>query len=416
MSDSAEEPLPVPVGAELSTPDRGEHVSTPGTGEHVSTPGAGEYRSSPDPVEQSATPATPARRANFRDRPRGARATGTAASASTTAADTARRTRGLIAAALSIIIVVIIVVALVAQPSGSSSAPVGPTALPAAPIPPFSPSTGSAITVLSTVGTSAALNDPVDAARLTNGNIIIANPGAKNLVLLDSARKVLSTITKGKTSFVDPDAVARFRDGFVVLDASTASLDRFDGAGHFMRSILKNGALGTGRGIAVGPQDMIYIANPLSNSIVKVDPLGTIVKTLHSELGSGDGQFNQPAAVAIGADNTIYVYDNTNQRIEAVTQTGAYVNQWPAPVIDTLHPIHMAVLSDKRVVAVDPSPTGGLLVYRQSGRTPARRPLIENGKPLAATELVGLSLDHSGQGLVATDTKNNLVYTIGIPS
>ncbi len=392
MSDSTEEPL-----------------SAPAMGERSALAAAAKTE------EQTAVPPVPARRANFRNRPGGDRASATTSSATRAAA--ARRTRGLIAAALSIIILAIIVIVLLTQSSGSpSSAPVGPTALPAATVPAFAPSVGSPITVSSTLGSGAALNGPIDAARLANGNIVIANTGAKNLVLFDGAGKVLSTITKGKTPFVDPDAVARFRDGFVVLDASTASLDRFDGAGRFVHSILRSNVLGTARGIAVGPQDMIYVANPLSNSIVKIDPSGAVVKKIDSVLGAGNGQFNQPAGVAVGADNTIYAYDSSNQRIEAVSQTGAYVKQWPTPAIDTLHPIHMAVLSDGRLVAVDPSPTGGLLVYLQSGGAPSRRPLMANGKLLSPTELVGLSLDRLGKGLVATDTKNNLVYAIGVPS
>jgi DNA-binding beta-propeller fold protein YncE len=45
-------------------------------------------------------------------------------------------------------------------------------------------------------------------------------------------------------------------------------------------------------------------------------------------LGSGDGQFREPAGVATDAAGDVYVADGANARIQKFTGTGAYLSQW----------------------------------------------------------------------------------------
>jgi DNA-binding beta-propeller fold protein YncE len=44
--------------------------------------------------------------------------------------------------------------------------------------------------------------------------------------------------------------------------------------------------------------------------------------------GSGDGQFNGPAGIAIDADDHVYVADQHNHRVQKFTADGAYLAQW----------------------------------------------------------------------------------------
>ena len=44
--------------------------------------------------------------------------------------------------------------------------------------------------------------------------------------------------------------------------------------------------------------------------------------------GSGDGQFNNPTAVAVDADGYVYVTDSGNYRVQKFTASGVYVTQW----------------------------------------------------------------------------------------
>ena len=44
--------------------------------------------------------------------------------------------------------------------------------------------------------------------------------------------------------------------------------------------------------------------------------------------GSGNGQFNNPIAVAVDASGNVYVADQINERIQTFTSSGAYLTQW----------------------------------------------------------------------------------------
>src|SRR5580765_5337043 len=44
--------------------------------------------------------------------------------------------------------------------------------------------------------------------------------------------------------------------------------------------------------------------------------------------GSGNGQFNGPAGMAVDANGNVYVADYGNHRVQKFTDTGAYLTQW----------------------------------------------------------------------------------------
>src|SRR6266571_4521585 len=44
--------------------------------------------------------------------------------------------------------------------------------------------------------------------------------------------------------------------------------------------------------------------------------------------GSGDGQFNGPAGVAVDASGNVYVADYGNHRVQKFTDTGTFLTQW----------------------------------------------------------------------------------------
>jgi DNA-binding beta-propeller fold protein YncE len=44
--------------------------------------------------------------------------------------------------------------------------------------------------------------------------------------------------------------------------------------------------------------------------------------------GTGDGQFNYPAGVAVASDGSVYVADEANHRIQKFTSEGVSVSKW----------------------------------------------------------------------------------------
>lgn len=86
--------------------------------------------------------------------------------------------------------------------------------------------------------------------------------------------------------------------------------------------------LGFVRGLAVGPDDKLYIAE--DDRVRRVDADGRIsrVAGIGSEGFSGDGgaatraQLGFPSAIAVGAEGVVYIADYLNKRIRAVTPGG----------------------------------------------------------------------------------------------
>jgi hypothetical protein len=99
-----------------------------------------------------------------------------------------------------------------------------------------------------------------------------------------------------------------------------------------------------------------------------------------------------------------------NKRIKALTATGAFIAQWPAPPSDTLHSVHVLPLHGGRMLASDPF-AGALLLYRPGGGVPVRVPLGVPGRAAGSVQPLGLSLGPGGNVLV-TDGNGNRVLLV----
>ena len=71
----------------------------------------------------------------------------------------------------------------------------------------------------------------------------------------------------------------------------------------------------------------VYVANTSNDRIQKFDANGRFLTTWGSQ-GSGDGQFDEPGGVAVGADGAVYVADTVNHRIQKFSSDGALLAVW----------------------------------------------------------------------------------------
>jgi len=85
------------------------------------------------------------------------------------------------------------------------------------------------------------------------------------------------------------------------------------------------------RRIAIGPDDSIYVVDQGRTRIVKFSPDGQVLASWGSG-GSGDGQFNDPTAIAVDpTKNTVYVADPLNRRIQLFDSNGRFLANWLIP-------------------------------------------------------------------------------------
>lgn len=93
------------------------------------------------------------------------------------------------------------------------------------------------------------------------------------------------------------------------------------------------GSFDAPRGLAVGPDGSVYVADSRNHRIQKFDADGLLVKTFGSfgalEQNTADpGKFNEPWGVAVGPDGSVYVADTWNHRVQKFDADGNFIKLW----------------------------------------------------------------------------------------
>ena len=79
--------------------------------------------------------------------------------------------------------------------------------------------------------------------------------------------------------------------------------------------------------IAIDAVGNVYVADTLNHRIQKFKPDGVFIKKWGT-YGTGNGEFNGPAALAIDASGYVYVVDGFNDRIQKFTTDGVFIKKW----------------------------------------------------------------------------------------
>lgn len=157
---------------------------------------------------------------------------------------------------------------------------------------------------------------------------------------------------EGQFSF--PRGMAVGPDGTVyVADTGNNRIEVFNAAGTF-ENIIGSAGAGAGqfaspRSLAVSNGGSIYVADTGNNRIQIFNSSGQFQSAFGS-YGAGNGQFNYPDDVTIGPAGTVSVYDTFNNRIEVFSAAGVFQSSSPsgsvAESITTVAPTGMMYVLD----------------------------------------------------------------------
>lgn len=97
--------------------------------------------------------------------------------------------------------------------------------------------------------------------------------------------------------------------------------------------------LQTPRGLAIGPDGLLYVADSTANKVFVFRANGQLVRSWGSYCNptegtgacvspDGAGQFNEPWGIDVAPDGTVYVADTWNHRIQRFSPEGEFLGAW----------------------------------------------------------------------------------------
>ena len=236
--------------------------------------------------------------------------------------------------------------------------------------------------------TSARLDWPIGVAVDADGNVYVADRGHHRIrKLTKTGTEYIITTIAGTGEEGDEDGDGDIGDGG---PATAAQL---------------NGP----RGVAVGDDDYIYVADTGNNRIRQIGPDGVITTIAGSEDG-GDGsamsaQLSVPRGVAVDADDNLYIADTGNNQIHKLDDEGI-VTVAGAGGLGDGGPATNARLLDPTGLAID---VDGTIYITDSGNNRVRKVDVEG----TITTLAGTGEEgEGGDGGPATEAQ--LYYPLGV--
>ncbi|XP_033220495.1 RING finger protein nhl-1 isoform X2 [Belonocnema kinseyi] len=160
--------------------------------------------------------------------------------------------------------------------------------------------------------------------------------------------------------FTWPRGLAVGPDNYIVVaDSSNHRVQVFDGNGNFMKEF---GTYGSGEGqfdclagVAVNRIGQFIIADRYNHRIQVLDPSGRFLRAFGSQ-GTADGRFNYPWGITTDALGFIYVCDKENHRVQVFQSDGTFVGKFGSCGSgrgQLEHPHYIAVSNTNRVIVSD---------------------------------------------------------------
>ncbi|HEV7666497.1 MAG TPA: PA14 domain-containing protein [Chloroflexota bacterium] len=209
-------------------------------------------------------------------------------------------------------------------------------AAPGAPPPPGS-SASPAMEVTARLGGASPPGQVTGLAASADGSLALVDRGRSVVIRLDASGQ--QRAEWGPHFGADLDAqelvgLAADGDGWYVLDRGAQRILRLDSTGQAQpeRTIdLKPLTTYGPNGLATDGQGNLYLADTGRDRIVVFDSGGHMTAAL-GDAGTGLGKFKQPMTLAFGPDDSMFVSDWENSRVQRWSADRQPINAWPTPV------------------------------------------------------------------------------------
>ena len=104
--------------------------------------------------------------------------------------------------------------------------------------------------------------------------------------------------------------------------------------------------------MAVDADGNVYVADTGNARVVKLSPAGEVLATFGRK-GTGDGEFQEPVAVAVEPTGSILVLDAADGYIQRFSPSGEFLSRFGGPAIRPYHPRGLTVNVDGEIAVAD---------------------------------------------------------------
>ncbi|MFN8523034.1 MAG: NHL repeat-containing protein [Chloroflexota bacterium] len=144
-------------------------------------------------------------------------------------------------------------------------------------------------------------------------------------------------------------------DSVLILDSERGVVLRQPAGSRTVATLGADWGMYRPRGIDVGPDGRIYVADTGKNRVVVASPEGKLLSSIGAESAGSDLFLDQPTDVAVTEDGRILVAIPERGQLVVVSEEGARLDSWTIGKSDTLNGAHIAVASNGLVAVTEPA-------------------------------------------------------------
>jgi len=164
------------------------------------------------------------------------------------------------------------------------------------------------------------------------------------------------------------------------------------------------------RGIAIGPNGLVYITDTGNSRVLVFDKDGKFVRSFGT-FGTGNGQMDNPVGIAARADGTIAVADTNNARILLFSAEGQYQSAIPVPDWGAVRGLEAYSIFLKNGDLLVPSPTGNRLIEMTTQGQTVR---TITGNPGDLRKPVAVAVTADGTTAIVVNDETNTVVKVSL--